>query len=212
MIQPRAAKWWIVRAENAEQARKIIKAGYIADKPDEPGLLDSNVVPSLVRARFREYVLHEMARIEQRERTEHLEASGPREGLPRHESPAGMPIEMFASSAIRWGTTEPYWTGEPEAIVRGYDHIPFVVVPAIAAESARSALVPITRQKAIAFADVNGWSVKFAPIIWTRRRRKFTGQDGKGHFGHELEYGFEITAGMTFGERLRLKGYGHWGH
>jgi len=200
MRLPSVSKWWIVRAQSAEQARKIIKAGYIADRPDEPGIIDSNIIPEFVERR------------KETERTKHLEKTGPRAGLPRHEIPKGMEgiAAAFTSPGITWGTEAPYWMGEPFAMQVGYSAIAKVSVPVLAHEKTLSsgALVPIARKKAMAFADVMGWSLAFRPVRAMYRKRRFTDQHGKSRMGVSAEIRFEITGGLEFMDKLKLRSYG----
>lgn len=190
--QAKAKSWWIVRAESADQARKIAKAGYIADGPG-PGILDSNVIPSLVEARA------------QRQRTKHLEQEGSRAGLPAHEMPKGLPVQIFSSPMLTWGTTAPHKMFEPRGVRIGYAEIPCVEVPAIVAQKSIPSIIPVARQKAIGYADVMGWQLKFMPTVNVGRRVRFTDQEGKKRMGETVKIHFEIVGGLSFEEKRKLR-------
>jgi len=199
-IQAGATKWWIVRAENAQHARLLIKSKLLSDGVG-PGITDSNVIPSLIQARIE--------RAQRRERQAHTEQVGPREGLPIHEMPGGMPVQVFSSPHLTWGTMAPYWMGQPKGVRHGFADIPYIEIKVAAPEGVlrEGGLIPIARQKAMGLADVMGWSLAFVPMVGTGRRRRFKDQHGMSRMGTEGTIRFQIIGGLDWKEKMALGGY-----
>ncbi len=127
-----------------------------------------------------------------------VEGSPPEGELPVHEKRMIGPVDvtsMHRSPHIVFGSRAPHqWIGDPHFREVGFGHDPFVIVCLYAKPGDVNSLIPQARQKAIGYADVQGWSLGFTPTLSIGRIRMFQDQQGKRRRGKRVEVMFPLVS------------------